>query len=80
MNKIQWNEPELLTLGANKTTDPIDPTDLGHGYDHYIHDHHCTCGLKFDKWDEAMTHEREMTEAGQSSKHNIGCDIFGIIS
>lgn len=71
--KREWKSPELSSLGAEFTKDTKDP---GHGYDDHIHDHHCTCGLKFGTWAEAQAHELEMTLAGQSEYHNIGCNIF----
>ena len=75
MKKLNWNKPEISNLAVANTTEP-DTLDLGHGYDEYNHVHFCSCGLMFNTWAEAKAHENEMTLAGLSRYHMIGCDIF----
>lgn len=75
--KQKWSTPQLNVLGIVSTMQDGPVTlDLGHGYDEVNHSHHCTCGLYFPTWAAAEAHEKEMTLAGQSNYHNIGCDII----
>ena len=82
MKKNEWRNPRVICLGIDSTKNDqgISPLDLGHGYDEYIHTHHCTCGKSFATWAAAQAHEKEMTLAGLSKDHNIGCDIQGMVS
>lgn len=76
----EWRKPELSVMGLMMTNEEVSPYDLGHGYDKYNHTHHCSCGLEFETWAEAMEHELTMTEDGKSEFHNIGCNIISRIS
>lgn len=69
----KWEQPEISDLAVTQTKDTS--RDPGHGYDHYAHDHHCTCGLLFDTWAEAQAHELQMS-IDKEPGHNIGCNII----